>query len=749
MNMQASSLSGPLGERVALCKVAVSAVLADLLAEVSVTQTYRNEEDTNIEATYTFPLPVDAVLLSLDVALGGRRLQGVVVEKSQAEERYEEAIEEGDAAVLLENPEPGLYTMNVGNLLAGETAIITVRYALLHRWNGDRLRFHVPSTIAPRYGKSPLAPHQAPEHSLSVENHFSIDIEVTGALRNAQFDCPTHALRFSREKDEVRLSLAQERAAMDRDLVLNIRTPDAERNVVMTGQDGEGMAAIASFLPFFPGLRKPATLDLVIVVDCSGSMAGDSIDQAKLALDGILGRLQAGDSLNLIAFGSDTNTLSPAMLPCTPANLEVARHFAGTLDANLGGTEIEAALLAAGKLSRGDSRPDIFLITDGEVGDWQPVAARAREAGIRIFTFGVGSAVSEAFVRKLASATGGECELVTPNEGMADRVVRHFERMRAPRAKRAEIRWPEGATDMHPARLGSVFEGDTVTASARFERLPARGEIVLEIEFADGSVGRQTLPLPDIDQQLDNSGISTVARVAAAARTEAQDDAAALATALRYQLVGPFTDCLVVAERAEDEKSVGLPQLRKVPQTMAAGWGGLGTASMLAMPAIARVMSTTAPRGGEKYLGCAGPLPEISTYDDIHEQSNDWLLPYFEIELLRSHVRVEAPRINAREALKILVNSGVWRALQVVWSRAEAMGLPLEDAAAIILDHLLRSQFASDELDASAKVAVAALTMEVEDLVRRFGPVIATELRSLTDEVVQESKERMAQIDIP
>ena len=60
MSNLASALTGVHGERVALSGVAVAASLRDLLAEVTVSQTYRNDERVNIEAVYTFPLPLDA-----------------------------------------------------------------------------------------------------------------------------------------------------------------------------------------------------------------------------------------------------------------------------------------------------------------------------------------------------------------------------------------------------------------------------------------------------------------------------------------------------------------------------------------------------------------------------------------------------------------------------------------------------------------------------------------------------------------
>ena len=574
MSPLASVLTGVRGERIALSDVSVSATLRDLLGEVTVCQTYRNDEDVNIEAVYTFPLPLDAVLLDLRVEIGGRTLNGVVVEKKAAEEQYEDALADGDAAVMLEAIEPGLYTMNVGNLLPKETATITFVYAIVYRWVGDTLRVSLPTTIAPRYGASPHAPHQTPESSLAVENEFSLRVEVFGSLREAQFVCPSHAVTLASSTENAVITLTQAKAVMDRDFILTVKAPQATHSFAICGVDGEGAAAIASFQPLFPGLRQPRALELAIVIDCSGSMQGDSIAQAKQALAGILDALQPRDRVTVVAFGSTTKRLSDRLLPCTPANLGKARQFADELQADMGGTEIGPALQAAYAAASDSESGDVFVVTDGEVSSWEAVVAEAKRSGRRVFTVGVGSAVSEAFVRGLAAATGGGCELVSPREGMADRVIRHFERMRAPRAKRVAIHWPEGARDLAPATFGAVFEGDTVTASAQFDRPSITGHVTLEIETDGGDVFRQQLAMTPLRESADR--VSTVARLAASARLKELDRAAGLDQALRYRLVSPWTNWLVVAARPDGEKALDIPALRKVPQTLAAGWGGTG-----------------------------------------------------------------------------------------------------------------------------------------------------------------------------
>ncbi len=747
MNKLASALTGLEGERVALCDVAVTAVLQDLLAEVTVSQTYRNDEATNIEAVYTFPLPLDAVLLELDVEIGERRLTGTVVEKKAAEAKYEDAIESGDAAVMLEVIEPGLYTMNVGNLLPDETARITFRYALLYRWTGERLRLFLPTTIAPRFGESPHLPHQAPAASLTVENTFSLRVEVLGALRNAQFVCPSHAVDLVHSAEKAVLSLQQPKAVMDRDFILNVKAPQATRSFVLCGEDGTGITALASFQPFFPGLQQPRPLALAIVIDCSGSMQGDSMEQAKRALDGILEGLQPEDRITLVAFGSSTRLLSQHLLPCDQTNLAKARDFAASLDATMGGTEIGDALQEAYDALGRTETADIFVVTDGEVSAWETVVDEATKSGHRIFTVGIGSAVSEAFVRALAAGTGGECELVSPQEGMADRVVRHFERMRAPRARRVAVGWPAGATHISPSRIGAVFEGDTVVACASFGGPPAHGSAILEVEIDTGEIVRQELAFLTATPASSADGLSTVARVAAAARVKELDDVAGLETALRYRLVSPLTNWLVIAPRAEGDKSTELPALIKVPQTLAAGWGGMGRVMASAsrfdvqyeydIPlysdyqepfppawlseepmALDPVLPSVAPSGVERVS-----VAEVARYDKLPP-------PYLQLVV---QWQASASRIQLENAQALLEETGVAGEFDALFQLADSLALNARLVHALVLIRLLEGPLDA-YLEDDSRIYLVALGEEVreaEDALRAIAAVGADLGRAL------------------
>ena len=249
----------------------------------------------------------------------------------------------------------------------------------------------------------------------------------------------------------------------------------------------------------------------------------------------------------------------------------------------MGGTEIEAALRAAYGIAGEPGMPrDLLLITDGEVWDTDGSVAEARASGHRIFTVGVGSSVAEPFVRALAQATGGACELVAPREDMAERIHRHFQRILAPPARSARVTWPAPVQRAVPDPLPPPYPGDTMHLFGSFAERP-QGPVVLELELSDGrtithrlEIGE--LPTDTADAERTSAARSDLARMGTAQRLPTIDDEEeATELAVRYQLLSEWTDYLVVHVRAETDKAIELPSLVKVPQVIAAGWHGVGT----------------------------------------------------------------------------------------------------------------------------------------------------------------------------
>jgi Ca-activated chloride channel family protein len=560
----------------------VTAVLQDLLAEVTITQIFTNDENQPIEAVYTFPLPIDAVLLSFAVTLGERQLWGILQERQQAENNYGVAIQEGNTAILLQQLEAGLYTVNVGNLLEHETAIITFSYAQLHQWSSDELRWYLPTVIAPRYGKPDMQSQQTPESNLAVEYLYTLSVSVQGLLRTAFIQSPTHAIETEISNTETRIYLKEGRAFLDRDLILTLQLA-ANKVCAITDRDFDGYVALASFYPKMesskPHNKQPRSIKLL--VDCSGSMAGDSIAQARIALMNIVDSLDAQDTFVIIRFGDGVVGEIAKPLTATKANILKARNIIAKIEADLGGTEIFRALEQTINLKSEQQSADILLITDGEVWDessensqTQKIIQLANKSQQRIFTVGVGSAVSERLVRELAEGTNGACELVTPGEGMASKIERHFKRIYAEQALSIEVNW--SSQPLWQKTPTHLFIGDTLHVLATFRENP-QGSVTLKADFGNCIQLQQTTEIVNIDT---DDGISTLARFMASQQVKhLQNRNEKVALAIKYQLMCKETAYLVVDVNPDIMKSNGMPNLRKVPQMLAAGWGGVGQLS--------------------------------------------------------------------------------------------------------------------------------------------------------------------------
>src|SRR5688500_17668778 len=138
-------------QQIALRGVRLRSSVAALAERATLEQTFVNQETDAIEAIYTFPLPDDAAVCHFEVVTGDRVLTGVVEETEQAIEKYDAAIDRGDAAYLLEQERPNVFTIRVGNINPNQPATIRLTYVRPVKAVDRQIRLAYPTTVAPRY----------------------------------------------------------------------------------------------------------------------------------------------------------------------------------------------------------------------------------------------------------------------------------------------------------------------------------------------------------------------------------------------------------------------------------------------------------------------------------------------------------------------------------------------------------------------------------------------------------------------
>jgi Ca-activated chloride channel homolog len=573
-----------------------------LLFELSVEQHYVNASDANIEAVYTFPVPWQAVLLGVECVLGDKVLRGTVVAKADAERRYERALADGDSAVMVERAEEGMYTVNVGNLLPGEQAIVRFRYAQLLAFAQGQVRLVVPTVIAPRYGDpraAGLQPHQVPTTDLRADYPFALRITLQGDIAAATLSSPSHRVAVRHAEGRVTVTMG-EQARLDRDFVL-VADDLTGRSISTLGRDGEGVVALASFCPHDEAEPGHLPLQLKLLVDCSGSMNGERISAARKALHEVLSHLTDSDSFSFSCFGSDVTHFSRSLMAATPRAIKKASEWVAQTQAEMGGTEIRAALLSTFALAQ-PSAADVLLITDGDVWDTEALIASAADAGQRVFAVGIGSAPASSLLHSLAHQTGGACELVTADTEVAGAILRMFMRVRQPGVRNVNVEWQTTPVwQTAPGRV--VLSSETLHHFGRFAD-QAPGRAVLRWNSSTDDVAHQEAVT--IDGVADSS--DTLARVAAAMRMDEVDPAERHALALQYELISTTTNLVLVHQRDRRERPADLPALRTVAHSVPAGRAGLGNRSgpSIRIPAVWR---------REPAAGALRVMQDVETYD--------------------------------------------------------------------------------------------------------------------------------------
>jgi Ca-activated chloride channel family protein len=564
-----------------LTKVVAEGRLRNGLFEMSVEQHYRNAGRTNLETVYTFPLMPDAVLLGLELQMGERRLSGKALPVATARQDYEEALEDGNSAALLEKSTDGLYTVSVGNLLAGETASIRYHYAQPICAKKGLLRITIPTTVAPRYGNpsSTLQPHQVPESDVVAEYPFTLTVEIDGeasSKTNSEpshdaITSPTHAIALSTSGDSTRVSFP--RACLDRDVVLLVQQT-ASPCIYIANTDA-GCIAYAPIAATLPGLSEQLSpMSLRMVIDCSGSMAGESIKSARRGAMRVLEALTDADEVSITRFGTTFEHFDQRLTKAVePAKRRALTYLQGT-DATLGGTEMAAALAAVSELAGAATHSDALLVTDGEIWAIDDLVALARRSEMRYFIVGVGFSPSHDNLLRLAQSTGGAYMAVTPGEDIEQAMEALLARIQQPRISATRLRWPSACSWQTGLPL-TLFRHEAVAVFAGLSAMPAdESAAVLQYSVSgsgDGQLLDESLEIkPWTGDPVLLLRVAVAMRIRELESSEATHSllsvAEATQLAVEHNLVSCYTNYLVVLERDDADKPVDLPDVVAIKQ---------------------------------------------------------------------------------------------------------------------------------------------------------------------------------------
>ena len=278
-----------------------------------------------------------------------------------------------------------------------------------------RLRFVIPTTVSPRYAPAQdrIGTGRSDEEALNPPvastvpygMNLSVHIAMPGTI--SAVESPSHPISMKLNDREATITLGQKESALDRDFVLSIDAVGLDApHAVVERDDTESQAIGIAFAPAFETTSAPA--ELIFLVDRSGSMGGNSIDEVRNALQLCLRSMTTGCRFNIVGFGSTYESLfSNGSRAYDQSSFEKATAHVAAMGADLGGTELLPALQSVLEQPVSAELPrQVVILTDGQVTNTDGVLAlaKAHASTARIFTFGIGAGASHHLVRGLARA---------------------------------------------------------------------------------------------------------------------------------------------------------------------------------------------------------------------------------------------------------------------------------------------------------------------------------------------------------
>ncbi|MGB9881002.1 MAG: VIT domain-containing protein, partial [Anaerolineae bacterium] len=451
----------------------VQVTIKDQVAYTAIDQVFLNDSPYELEGTYIFPLPEDAAISDFAMFVDGQRLSGKILDKEEARRTYESIVRRRRDPALLEYIGRNAFQASIYPIPAHGEKRVQLSYSQVLLADRGLVRYVYPQDTE-RFSSRPLE-----EVVITVELQSRVPIKAIYS--------PSHDIAIERTSETSALvSFEASNVRPDKDFELYYSISEDDIGVSLLsykerGEDGFFLLLIAP--PVEAEAETIVAKDVIFVLDTSGSMEGQKLQQAKEALEFVLDNLQEEDRFQIIAFNTSISKYATSL--CSASERDQARQFVRRLAAG-GGTNIHRALLEALALASNERPVFIIFLTDGlptvGVTDMKQILAevnRVATQNVRLFAFGVGYDVNTILLDTLSQEHRGVSAYVEPGQSIEEEVASFYTKISAPLLSDSRL-YIKGITveDLYPDPLPDLFVGSQLLIVGRY-REGGKAQIML------------------------------------------------------------------------------------------------------------------------------------------------------------------------------------------------------------------------------------------------------------------------------
>ena len=415
-------------DRLPLKSTQASVNISGVIADVLVTQVYKNDGKKPLEAIYVFPASTRAAVYGMKMTIGKRVIEAKIKKRDEARKEYEKAKEAGKSASLLEQQRPNIFQMNIANIMPGDEIKVELKYTELLIPTDRVYEFVYPTVVGPRYSNqkagSAVPAEQWVENAYLHQGElpsttFDINVAINAGMAIKDLTCLSHKVTATYESAslaKVSLDKAEVNSG-NRDYILRYRLDGdkIQTGLLLTQGEKENFFVLMMQPPKRVVNANIPGREYIFIVDVSGSMHGFPLEISKKLLSNLIGNLRTTDRFNVLLFSGGSNVMAEESLPATPANIQKAINMIENQQGG-GGTELLPALKRSLSLKKEDGfARSVVIATDGYVSVEEEVFDLIRKnlGNANMFAFGIGSSVNRHIIEGMSHVGMGEPFIIT------------------------------------------------------------------------------------------------------------------------------------------------------------------------------------------------------------------------------------------------------------------------------------------------------------------------------------------------
>lgn len=545
-------------QELALKKVKIDGNILGKLGTFEINQVFKNETKESLEVEYTFPIIETATIVEFEAKLNEKILKGICKEKEEARKEYQRNIVSGNSAYLMEEETQNIFKISLGKIAPQEIVEIKIKYIDSFEMVDNKIKILIPTLVTPRYKSNETINLVYGEVDYTVD--FEIKIEDNIKIKSIY--SPSHEIKVI---DNNKIEVLDYDMSKDFKLEVEVKNELTSNGLYSITKDNKNIMYL-SFIPEILDKYADEEKEYLFLIDVSGSMLGEKIEQTKSAVIQCLQQLDEGDKFNIIKFDNKFSAMNMSAIEVNDENIEKAIEYINTLKA-YGGTEILKPLMFS--LYEKSSNKTILLFTDGQVGNETQILQYVREniGKNRLFAFGIDSNVNAYFIKELSKVGNGKGELIQPKERIDDAILRTFARIQTPMLENVKIDYGKNHILDEIKEDENLFNYEFYNVIAKLEGIEddikLRGEIVGE--KYEWTIRKEELKESNVDLSLvfAKKSIDRLMQYIRNSRNPLKaENYKKMITdiAIKYNINSPYTSFIIVNER--ENKIFDVPQFQ-------------------------------------------------------------------------------------------------------------------------------------------------------------------------------------------